>query len=93
MSIDPAIVVRNARSATARRGPSGSARIRAPRNEWVSHALPIIPQEVTMTEKKGHGSAAAKKANAKASREGKSNPRTSSSAQAELGKKGGKSKS
>ncbi|GJE51731.1 hypothetical protein GOFOIKOB_4792 [Methylobacterium tardum] len=45
-----------------------------------------------MTEKKGHGSATAKKANAKAKKEGKSNPRTSSSAQAELGKKGGKSK-
>ena len=46
-----------------------------------------------MTEKKGHGSETAKKANAKASHEGKSNPRTSSSAQAELGKKGGKFKS
>ena len=45
-----------------------------------------------MTEKKGNGSTKAKKANAKASREGKSNPRKSSSAQAELGKKGGKSK-
>ncbi|MBN6818457.1 MULTISPECIES: hypothetical protein [Methylobacterium] len=45
-----------------------------------------------MTEKKGRGSDTAKKANAKASHEGKSNPRTSSSAQAELGKKGGKSK-
>ncbi|SDM89172.1 hypothetical protein SAMN05216360_104164 [Methylobacterium phyllostachyos] len=45
-----------------------------------------------MTEKKGHGSAAAKKANAKASHEGKANPRKSSSAQAELGKKGGNSK-
>lgn len=44
-----------------------------------------------MTEKKDSGSAAARKANAKASHEGKSNPRTSSSAQAELGKKGGKS--
>ncbi|BAQ47602.1 MULTISPECIES: hypothetical protein [Methylobacterium] len=43
-----------------------------------------------MTEKKGHGSATARKANAKASHEGKSNPRTSSSAQ--LGKKGGKGK-
>ncbi|MDP4027209.1 hypothetical protein Q8W71_32055 [Methylobacterium sp. NEAU 140] len=42
-----------------------------------------------MTEKKGHGSTTAKKANAKAS---KPNPRKSSSAQAELGKKGGKSK-
>ena len=46
-----------------------------------------------MTEKKGHGSETAKKANAQASHEGKSNPRTSSSAQAELGRKGGKSKS
>lgn len=43
-----------------------------------------------MTEKKGNGSATAKKANAKASKEGKTNPRKSSSAQAELGKKGGK---
>lgn len=45
-----------------------------------------------MTEKKGHGSETAKKANAKASHEGKSNPRKSSAAQSELGKKGGKSK-
>lgn len=44
-----------------------------------------------MTEKKGQGSATAQKANAKAAKEGKSNPRKSSSAQAELGKKGGKS--
>lgn len=43
-----------------------------------------------MTEKKGHGSSTAQKANAKASKEGKSNPRKSSSAQSELGKKGGK---
>ncbi|GEP05454.1 hypothetical protein [Methylobacterium oxalidis] len=43
-----------------------------------------------MTEKKGHGSATARKANAEASREGKANPRKSSSAQAELGRKGGK---
>ncbi|GAA4037383.1 hypothetical protein GCM10022281_17550 [Sphingomonas rosea] len=43
-----------------------------------------------MTEKKGHGSATAQKANAKAAHEGKSNPRKSSAAQAELGKKGGK---
>jgi hypothetical protein len=48
--------------------------------------------EATMTEKKGNGSATAKKANAKASKEGKSNPRKSSAAQAELGKKGAKSK-
>ena len=49
-------------------------------------------QETSMTEKKGHGSETAKNANAKAGHEGKSNPRTSSPAQAELGKKGGKSK-
>lgn len=45
-----------------------------------------------MTESKGKGSATARKANAKAAKAGKDNPRTSSSAQAELGKKGGKSK-
>jgi hypothetical protein len=45
-----------------------------------------------MAEKKGKGSAAAQKANAKAAGEGKKNPRTSSAAQSELGKKGGKSK-
>ena len=45
-----------------------------------------------MTEKKGKGSTTAKKANAKASKEGEDNPRKSSAAQAELGKKGGKSK-
>ena len=43
-----------------------------------------------MTEKKGKGSETAQKANAKAAKEGKSNPRKSSAAQAELGKKGGK---
>ena len=43
-----------------------------------------------MTQTKGGGSSTAKKANAKADKEGKSNPRTSSAAQAELGKKGGK---
>lgn len=43
-----------------------------------------------MTEKKGHGSETAKTANAKASKDGKKNPRTSSAAQTELGKKGGK---
>jgi hypothetical protein len=43
-----------------------------------------------MTDKKGHGSSTARKANAKADSEGKANPRTSSAAQAELGKKGGK---
>ena len=45
-----------------------------------------------MADKKGSGSSTAQKANAKAAKEGKANPRTSSSAQAELGKKGGKSK-
>lgn len=45
-----------------------------------------------MTEKKGHGSEPAKKANAKAGHEGKSHPRKSSAAQAKLGKKGGRSK-
>ena len=43
-----------------------------------------------MTEKKGHGSATAQKANAAAAKEGKKNPRTSSAAQSELGQKGGK---
>ncbi|MBE7219301.1 MAG: hypothetical protein INR64_12580 [Caulobacteraceae bacterium] len=43
-----------------------------------------------MSEKKGHGSQTAKKANAKAEKEGEKNPRKSSAAQAELGKKGGK---
>ena len=42
-----------------------------------------------MTEKRGRGSESAKKANAKAGHEGESKPRTSSAAQAELGKKGG----
>jgi len=45
-----------------------------------------------MTEKKGHGSETAKKAIAKAAEEGEKNPRKSSAAQAELGKKGGKTK-
>lgn len=43
-----------------------------------------------MTEKKGHGSETARKANAKAAHEGESNPRKSSAAQSELGKKGGR---
>jgi hypothetical protein len=43
-----------------------------------------------VTDEKGHGSAAAKRANAKAAKEGEKNPRKSSAAQAELGKKGGK---
>lgn len=45
-----------------------------------------------MAEKKGKGSETAKRANAKASKEGKSNPRQSSAAQSELGKKGAKAK-
>jgi hypothetical protein len=43
-----------------------------------------------MTEKKVHGSDTAQRANAKAANEGEKNPRNSSAAQAELGKKGGK---
>ena len=42
-----------------------------------------------MAQKKGHGSATAQKANAKAAKEREKNPRKSSAAQAELGKKGG----
>lgn len=41
-----------------------------------------------MAEKQGKGSETAQRANAKAKKEGKSNPRESSAAQAELGKKG-----
>lgn len=43
-----------------------------------------------MSEHKGKGSDTAQKANAKASKEGEKNPRKSSAAQAELGRKGGK---
>lgn len=46
-----------------------------------------------MTEKSGHGSETAQKANAKAHKDGHKNPRKSSAAQAELGKKGGKTAS
>ena len=45
-----------------------------------------------MAEKKGKGSETAKKANAKAAKDGESNPRKSSAAQSELGKKGAKAK-
>lgn len=45
-----------------------------------------------MAERKGKGSGTAQKANAKASKEGKKNPRESSAAQSELGKKGAKAK-
>ena len=41
-----------------------------------------------MAEKRGTGSSNATRANAEAAQEGRKNPRTSSSAQAELGKKG-----
>jgi hypothetical protein len=67
-------------------------RVRATEREVAPRHCRSFQEEMRMTEKKGHGSEAAKKANAKANQEGKSNPRTSSSAQAELGKKGGKSK-
>ena len=49
-------------------------------------------EEQHMTEKKGHGSITAQKANAKAANEGKSNPRKSSAAQAgarQEGRQGG----
>ena len=45
-----------------------------------------------MADTKGKGSAAAKRATAAASKEGKSNPRTSSKAQSILGKKGAAAK-
>ncbi len=41
-----------------------------------------------MAEKKGHGSAAAQRANAAAATDGEKNPRKSSAAQSILGKKG-----
>lgn len=46
-----------------------------------------------MPENKGKGSQTARRANAAAAREGESNPRKSSEAQAILGKKGGRSSS
>ena len=45
-----------------------------------------------MAETKGKGSRTAKKANAKAAKEGQANPRKSSAAQSELGKKGARKK-
>lgn len=45
-----------------------------------------------MADKQGKGSETAQKANAKAAKEGKKNPRKSSAAQSELGKKGAKAK-
>ncbi|WP_198597918.1 hypothetical protein [Blastococcus atacamensis] len=46
-----------------------------------------------MAEKSGKGSDTAKKGNGKAKKEGNKNPRTSSAAHSELGRKGGKKKS
>lgn len=46
-----------------------------------------------MTETKGKGSHAAQRANAAVSKEGKTNPRTSSKAQSILGKKGASKRS
>lgn len=51
-----------------------------------------MAREFEMADKQGKGSETARKANAKAAKAGESNPRKSSAAQAELGKKGGKSK-
>ena len=45
-----------------------------------------------MAEKQGKGSETAKKANAEAAHEGEKNPRKSSAAQSELGKKGAAAK-
>ncbi|MFN4042429.1 MAG: hypothetical protein ACK4I0_12270 [Brevundimonas sp.] len=46
-----------------------------------------------MSDTKGKGSHAARRANAAAAKDGEKNPRKSSAAQAILGKKGAKSKS
>lgn len=54
--------------------------------------MALVKAGVRMADRTGCGSETAKKANAKAAKEGKANPRRSSSAQAELGRKGGKSK-
>ena len=45
-----------------------------------------------MAEKQGKGSDAAQKANAKAAKDGEKNPRKSSAAQSEFGKKGAAAK-
>jgi hypothetical protein len=57
-----------------------------------ARALAALEEESKMAEKKGKGSETAKKANAKADKEGKKNPRESSAAQSELGKKGAAAK-
>ena len=56
-------------------------------DHYVAARRPVY--RAAMAEKKGNGSATAQRANTKAAKEGKKNPRTSSAAQAELGKKGG----
>ena len=87
------------RAKSSRSGQRGSSdRQRACRqhpsrgNGTTAGNLTAVEPEMTVTEKRGRGSEAAKKANAKASQEGKSNPRRSSAAQAELGKKDGEGK-
>ena len=52
----------------------------------------VLERGTDMAEKKGKGSDTAKKANAKAAKEGEANPRKSSAAQSELGKKGAKAR-
>ena len=52
----------------------------------------VLERGTDMAEKKGKGSDTAKKANAKAAKEGQANPRKSSAAQSELGKKGAKAR-
>lgn len=45
-----------------------------------------------MADEKGKGSAVAKRANAKAAKDGEKNPRKSSAAQSEMGKAGARAK-
>ena len=52
----------------------------------------LLTRGTEMAEKKGKGSDTAKKANAKAAKEGEANPRKSSAAQSKLGKKGAKAR-
>jgi hypothetical protein len=52
----------------------------------------LLTKGTDMAEKKGKGSDTAQKANAKAAKDGEANPRKSSAAQSELGKKGAKEK-
>ena len=55
-------------------------------------AIGLSERTPSMAEKKGKGSETAQRANAKAAKEGEKNPRKSSAAQSELGKKGARSK-